>query len=120
VNEFAEDCRLRLEFDAVGDALEDGLDNMEVHLMILASPAPVTSRCSWLHNTTFWPVTIVYHSIMSRDMLIYLSRLVVTSKNSKRKPRLYGIIPKDAMSSGQKYTFVVKVMKTSAMSSMAL
>jgi hypothetical protein len=30
VNEFAEDCRLRLEFDAMGDALEDGLDNMEV------------------------------------------------------------------------------------------
>jgi hypothetical protein len=30
VNKFAEDCNLRLEFNTVDDALEDGRDNMEV------------------------------------------------------------------------------------------
>lgn len=42
---------------------------------------------------------MVYHPIVIKDTLTYLSHDVVTSKNFNRKRKVYGRMPQDAMSS---------------------
>jgi hypothetical protein len=85
--------------------------------MVFASPM---SRCSRLHSTTLWLVTIVYHPTVSRDTLILV---LAGSDLEEPQKEIKGVrYYPPRCGEHQKYTplYRLRVMKTSAMSSMAL
>jgi hypothetical protein len=134
VRDESEDGGRGMEDDGVGDDHVEGVAENAARISEEMKAGPQNNRLTWGDlavglnmdevREIVIPVTIVHHPIVSsttatKHISLFGSR---SWKNLIKKPRLYGMIPKPAMTRDQKYKpwYLLNVTKMRTMSSMAL